>query len=65
MSDTGYTQRNAGMWNGCCDHEYKLRPLTYPYLQLMDVGGGANVIKALKESAKRFEGGETRRRNGE
>lgn len=26
----------------------------------MDVGGGANVIKALKESAKRIVGGETR-----
>jgi hypothetical protein len=55
-----YARAILGVWNGCCDHEYKLRPLTYLYIRLMDVGEGANVIKALKESAKRFEGGETR-----
>lgn len=44
MSDTGYTQRNAGIWNGCCDQKYKLRSELTP---IYNVGGGANVIKRL------------------
>jgi hypothetical protein len=50
-----YARAILGVWNGCCDHEYKLRPLTYPYLRLMDLGGGANVIKRLR-SRKEIHG---------
>lgn len=60
-----YARAILGVWSGCCDHEYKLRPLTCPYLQLEVEVEVQTSSKRLRNPQRDSRVARRGRRNGE